>query len=153
MHPYDDPDVIAGQGTIGVEMLRQCRGADRRRLRPGRRGWADRRNRRLRQAPPPRRTRDRRRAGRRERDVPVAARGTTGDTVAVGLFADGVAVSGVGAEPFRLARRYVDDVLLVDTDEICAAMKDVFEDARAVVEPSAALAVAGAKRYAARPAR
>jgi threonine dehydratase len=66
----------------------------------------------------------------------------------VGLFADGVAVKQVGRETFRLARQYVDDVLLVDTDEICAAIKDVFEDTRSIAEPSGALAVAGAKRYA-----
>ena len=65
----------------------------------------------------------------------------------VGLFADGVAVKQVGVEPFRLARRHVDEMILVDTDELCAAMKDVFEDTRAIVEPSAALGVAGAKRY------
>jgi threonine dehydratase len=65
----------------------------------------------------------------------------------VGLFADGVAVRRVGAEPFRLARRYVDEMILVDTDELCAAIKDVFEDTRSIVEPSAALGVAGLKRH------
>ena len=149
VHPYDDPDVIAGQGTIGVELLRQHSGsldavfvpvggggliagiaAYVKRIRPATRVIgvepvdADAMHRSL-------------RAGRR---LALSA---------VGAFADGVAVRRVGAEPFRLARRYVDDVVVVDTDEICAAMKDVFEDARAVVEPSAALAVAGAKRYAA----
>ena len=53
----------------------------------------------------------------------------------VGLFADGVAVKQVGVETFRLARRYVDEMVLVDTDELCAAIKDVFEDTRAIVEP------------------
>jgi threonine dehydratase len=65
----------------------------------------------------------------------------------VGLFADGVSVRQVGRETFRLARRYVDDIVLVDTDELCAAIKDVFEDTRSIVEPSGALAVAGAKRF------
>jgi threonine dehydratase len=70
----------------------------------------------------------------------------------VGLFADGVAVRRVGEETFALARRYVDEVVLVDTDEICAAIQDVFEDTRAILEPAGALAIAGAKRYAARGA-
>ncbi len=67
----------------------------------------------------------------------------------VGLFADGVAVKQVGVETFRLARKYVDEIVLVDTDEICAAIKDVFEDTRSILEPAGALAVAGAKVYAA----
>ena len=65
----------------------------------------------------------------------------------VNLFADGVAVRQVGRETFRLARELIDEMVLVDTDEICAAIKDVFEDTRTVVEPSGALAVAGAKRW------
>jgi threonine dehydratase len=66
----------------------------------------------------------------------------------VGLFADGAAVKYVGEETFRLCRMYVDEMVLVDTDAICAAIKDVFEDTRAVLEPAGALAVAGAKEYA-----
>ena len=69
----------------------------------------------------------------------------------VGIFAEGVAVRRVGDETFRLARLYVDEVLLVSTDEICAAIQDVYEDTRAILEPAGALAVAGLKRYAARP--
>jgi threonine dehydratase len=65
----------------------------------------------------------------------------------VGAFADGVAVRTPGREPFRLARRHVDEVVLVDTDEICAAIKDVFEDTRSIVEPAGALGVAGLKRW------
>ena len=65
----------------------------------------------------------------------------------VNLFADGVAVKQVGVETFRIARKLVDEVILVDTDEICAAIKDIFEDTRSIVEPSGGLAVAGAKRY------
>jgi threonine dehydratase len=68
----------------------------------------------------------------------------------VGIFADGVAVRQVGEETFRLARQFVDEMILVDTDEICAAIKDIFEDTRSVVEPAGALAVAGLKRYVAR---
>jgi threonine dehydratase len=68
----------------------------------------------------------------------------------VGLFADGVAVKQVGKETFRLARKYVDDIVLVDTDAICAALKDVFEDTRAILEPAGALAIAGVKSWVAR---
>ena len=65
----------------------------------------------------------------------------------VGLFADGTAVKLVGSETFRLARQYVDQIIRVDTDEVCAAIKDVFTDTRAILEPAGALAIAGAKRY------
>src|SRR5207302_11136587 len=68
----------------------------------------------------------------------------------VGLFADGVAVKEVGEETFRLCRALVDEMVLVDTDEICAAIKDVFEDTRVVLEPAGALAIAGAKAWAER---
>ena len=65
----------------------------------------------------------------------------------IGIFADGVAVKQVGQETFRLARRYVDQIVRVNTDQICAAIKDIFEDTRSIVEPSGALAVAGMKEY------
>ena len=65
----------------------------------------------------------------------------------VGIFADGVAVKQIGAEPFRIARECVDEVVLVTTDEICAAIKDIFEDTRSIAEPAGALGVAGLKRY------
>ena len=68
----------------------------------------------------------------------------------VGFFADGVAVRRVGEETFTLAREYVDEIVLVDTDEICAAIQDVFEDTRSIVEPAGALAVAGIKKCVAR---
>ncbi len=71
----------------------------------------------------------------------------------VGLFADGAAVKMVGEETFRLCRQYVDEMILVDTDAICAAIKDVFEDTRSILEPAGALAVAGAKEYAVRDRR
>src|SRR6187549_645574 len=144
---YDDADVIAGQGTVAMEILRDLRepidtifvavggggliggiAAYVKRLRPEIRivgvEPAD--------------------ANAMERSLRAGRRITLPH---VGLFADGVAVKQVGVEPFRLARKYVDDMILVDTDELCAAMKDVFEDTRAIVEPSAALGVAGAKRY------
>ena len=66
------------------------------------------------------------------------------------MFADGVAVKQVGEETFRLCRKYVDEIILVDTDEICAAIKDVFTDTRSILEPAGALSVAGAKAYAAK---
>jgi threonine dehydratase len=65
----------------------------------------------------------------------------------VGLFADGVAVKRIGTEPFRLAREYVDEVVTVTSDEICAAVKDIFEDTRAIAEPAGALSIAGLKKY------
>ncbi|MFP5325811.1 MAG: pyridoxal-phosphate dependent enzyme, partial [Gammaproteobacteria bacterium] len=68
----------------------------------------------------------------------------------VGIFADGAAVKEVGAETFRLCQQYVDEMIVVDNDAICAAIKDVFEDTRAILEPAGALAVAGAKEYARR---
>jgi threonine dehydratase len=65
----------------------------------------------------------------------------------VGIFADGVAVRQAGREPFRIARQHIDEVVVVNTDEICAAIKDIFDDCRAIVEPAGALAVAGIKQY------
>ena len=65
----------------------------------------------------------------------------------MGLFADGVAVKQVGEETFRLCRELVDEMVLVDNDDICAAIKDVFEDTRSILEPAGALAVAGAKAW------
>jgi threonine dehydratase len=147
VHPYDDPEVIAGQGTIGMEILRQHSGpihaifvpvgggglisgiaAYVKRLRPEIRiigvepEDADAMYRSLR---------------KRERVV----------LPQVGIFADGVAVKCVGEETFRLCRQLVDEVILVSTDAICAAIKDVFEDTRSILEPSGALSVAGAKAY------
>jgi threonine dehydratase len=147
VHPYDDPDVIAGQGTIGMEILQRHGGpldaifvavgggglisgigAYVKRVRPHVKVIgvepvdSDAMTQSL-------------RAGRRVR------------LANVGLFADGVAVKQVGREPFRLAKEVVDDMVLVDTDAICAAIKDVFEDTRTVLEPAGALAVAGAKAW------
>ena len=68
----------------------------------------------------------------------------------VGIFADGTAVKQVGKETFDLARQFVDEVLLVNSDEICAAIKDIFDDTRTLSEPAGALAVAGLKKYVAR---
>ncbi|MBL8382100.1 MAG: threonine ammonia-lyase, biosynthetic [Burkholderiales bacterium] len=147
VHPFDDPDVIAGQGTIGMEILRQHQGplhalfvaigggglisgiaAYVKRLRP-----------------------EIRIVGVQASDSDAMARSlAAGRRVRldhVGLFADGVAVKLVGEETFRICRELVDEILLVDTDDICAAIKDVFEDTRTVLEPAGALAIAGAKAY------
>jgi threonine dehydratase len=150
VHPYDDPEVIAGQGTIGMEILRQHSqplhaifvpvggggliagiAAYVKRLRPQIKIIgvepvdADAMYQSLRQ-------------GRRV------------ELGQVGLFADGVAVKMVGKETFRLCQQLVDEIILVDTDAICAAIKDVFEDTRSILEPAGALSVAGAKAYVAR---
>ncbi|MEG3436067.1 threonine ammonia-lyase, biosynthetic [Pannus brasiliensis CCIBt3594] len=147
IHPFDDPDVIAGQGTIGMEILRQYQqpihaifvaigggglisgiAAYIKRIRPEIKIIgvepvdSDAMNQSL-------------KAGHRVR-LPQ-----------VGLFADGVAVREVGEETFRLCQQYVDEIVLVDTDDICAAIKDVFEDTRSILEPAGALAIAGAKAY------
>jgi threonine dehydratase len=147
IHPFDDPDVIAGQGTIGMEILRQCQqpihaifvaigggglisgiAAYVKRLRPEIKIIgvepvdADAMSQSL-------------QAGRRVR------------LAQVGLFADGVAVREVGQETFRLCQQYVDDMILVDTDDTCAAIKDVFEDTRSILEPAGALAIAAVKAY------
>jgi len=147
VHPYDDPDVIAGQGTIGMEILRQWQApldaifvaiggggliggiaAYVKRVRP-----------------------DVKIIGVQPVDSDAMARSlAAGRRVTlphVGLFADGVAVKQVGKETFRLARQYVDDVILVDTDATCAALKDVFEDTRSILEPAGALAIAGVKAW------
>ncbi|UXY15743.1 threonine ammonia-lyase, biosynthetic [Chitiniphilus purpureus] len=150
IHPYDDPDVIAGQGTIAMEILRQHPdpldaifvpvggggllagvAAYIKRLRP-----------------------DVKIIGVEPTDANAMYLSLKlGERVLlpqVGIFADGVAVKQVGEETFRLCRELVDDIILVDTDAMCAAIKDVFEDTRSILEPSGALAVAGLKLWAAR---
>jgi threonine dehydratase len=147
VHPYDDPLVIAGQGTIGMEILRQFQhpidaifvpvggggliagiAAYVKALSPGTKiiGVEPEDSNAMHQSL---------KAGRR---VTLSH---------VNLFADGVAVKQVGAETFRLAKQLVDEVVLVDTDEICAAIKDIFQDTRSIMEPSGGLALAGIKRY------
>ncbi len=147
IHPYDDPDTIAGQGTIGMELCRQFAdpihavfvpvggggliggvAAFMKCLRP-----------------------ETKIIGVEPEDAACMhaslARGKRVELDQVGIFADGVAVRKPGKETFRLARRYVDEVVLVTTDEICAAIKDVFDDTRTLAEPAGALGVAGMKRY------
>ncbi len=147
VHPYDDADVIAGQGTIGVEILRQHPKAIDAIFVPvgggglisGIAAYVKRIDPRVKII------------GVEPVDADAMARSLkAGKRVKldhVGLFADGVAVKQVGEETFRLCRRFVDEVLLVDTDAMCAAIKDVFEDTRVVLEPAGALAIAGAKAW------
>jgi threonine dehydratase len=147
VHPFDDPDVIAGQGTIAMEILRQHSGpihaifvaigggglisgvaAYVKAVRP-----------------------DIKVIGVQSADSDAMARsikaGRRVTLSEVGLFCDGTAVKLVGEETFRLTKKYVDEIIVVDTDAVCAAIKDVFQDTRSILEPSGALAVAGAKQY------
>jgi len=149
IHPYDHPDTIAGQGTIGMEILRQLNdgihavfvpvggggliagvGAYIKYLRP-----------------------DTKIIGVEPEEAPSMAEALRKNRRVVldnvGIFADGVAVKQVGRETFRIARKCVDDVICVSTDEICAAIKDIFDDTRSIMEPAGALAVAGMKKYVA----
>ncbi|MBV8031766.1 MAG: threonine ammonia-lyase, biosynthetic [Betaproteobacteria bacterium] len=150
VHPYDDADVIAGQGTIGVEILRQhARPIDAIFVPVGGGGLISGIAAYVKRVRPSVKV-----VGVEPTDADAMARSLkAGRRVKldhVGLFADGVAVKQVGAETFRLCRRFVDEMVLVDTDEMCAAIKDVFEDTRVVLEPAGALAVAGAKAWAQR---
>jgi threonine dehydratase len=153
VHPFDDPDVIAGQGTVAMEILRQHPdpihaifvaigggglvagvGAYVKAVRP-----------------------DIRVIGVQTVDSDAMAQSlAAGHRVTldnVGLFSDGTAVKLVGEETFRLAREVVDDIIIVDTDAVCAAIKDVFQDTRSILEPAGALAIAGAKEYIERARR
>jgi threonine dehydratase len=150
VHPYDDPDVIAGQGTIGMEVLRQWQAPlDAIFVAIGGGGLISGIAAYVKRVRP-----DVKIIGVQPEDSDAMARSlAAGRRVTlphVGLFADGVAVKQVGEETFRLARKYVDDVIVVDTDAICAALKDVFEDTRAILEPAGALAVAGVKAWVAK---
>jgi len=149
VHPFDDPDVIAGQGTIAMEILRQHQGTiDAVFVAIGGGGLISGVASYIKAVRPDIKvigvqTVD---SDAMVRSVKAGKRVTLTD---VGLFADGTAVKLVGEETFRLARELVDDYVLVDTDALCAAMKDIFQDTRSVVEPSGALGVAGMKQYAA----
>ncbi|HVY80838.1 MAG TPA: threonine ammonia-lyase, biosynthetic [Steroidobacteraceae bacterium] len=147
VHPFDDPDVIAGQGTVGMEILRQTGGdIDAIFVPIGGGGLMSGIAVFVKYLHPQIKI-----IGVEPQDAAAmyeslrAGRRVTLDRV--GIFADGVAVKKVGEETFNLCRQYVDEVLLVDTDEICAAIQDVFEDTRSIVEPAGALAVAGIKKW------
>jgi len=147
IHPYDDPDVIAGQGTVGMEILHQHTGdihaifvpvggggliagisAYVKYLYPGIKVIGVEPD----EAPSLYQALEKKRRIR----LPQ-----------VGIFTDGAAVRQVGKEPFRIARQCVDEVIVVNTDAICAAIKDIFDDTRSIAEPAGALAVAGLKKY------
>ncbi len=150
VHPYDDPLVIAGQGTIGMEIMRQHqRPIDAIFVPVGGGGLIAGIAAYVKRLAPSTRI-----IGVEPVDSnAMAASLKAGKRVTlphVNIFADGVAVRQVGRETFRLCRELVDEMVLVDTDEICAAIKDIYEDTRTVVEPSGALALAGAKRWLAR---
>lgn len=147
IHPFDDPDVIAGQGTIGMEILEQTNTRISAVFVPvGGGGLISGIAAYIKAVDP----------GIQvigvEPDDSAAMRESlaAGKPVVldhVGIFADGVAVRRVGDETFRLCRELVDDIVTVDTDQICAGIRDIFEDTRSIVEPAGALAVAGAKKY------
>jgi threonine dehydratase len=148
IHPFDDPDVIAGQATVAVELVRQAsRPLDYVFVCCGGGGLLAGMATYLRYVWPHTKI-----IGVEPEDAAcVQAALHKGRRVTlreVGLFADGCAVAQVGKETFRLIRESVDDVMTVSTDEICAAVKDIFEDTRAIAEPAGALAVAGMKKYA-----
>ncbi|HDY84321.1 hypothetical protein LCGC14_0740700 [marine sediment metagenome] len=150
IHPYDDPEVIAGQGTIAMEIMRQHPDPIHAIFVPVGGGgliagigayikafWPEIKI-----------------IGVEPADAASLKAALAADERVildqVGLFADGTAVRQVGVEPFRIARETVDEVIVVDSDEICAAIMDIFNDTRSIAEPSGALAVAGAKKYIAR---
>lgn len=147
VHPYDDPEVITGQGTIAVELLKQHPSQMNAVFVPvGGGGLIAGIAVYLKSLRPEIRI-----IGVEPEDADAMYRSLkTGTRVVldhVGIFADGVAVRQVGEETFRLAQQFVDEVILVSTDEICAGIKDVFEDTRSILEPAGALSVAGMKKY------
>ena len=147
VHPYDDPDVIAGQGTVAVEILRQHPDAIHAIFVPvGGGGLIAGISAYVKALYPEVKI-----IGVEPEDAPsmhnALAKKRRVVLDQVGLFADGVAVRQVGKEPFRIASKCVDEVILVTTDEICAAIKDIFDDTRSIAEPAGALAVAGMKKY------
>ena len=149
IHPFDDPDVIAGQGTVGMEIMNQHPGRPDAIFIPvGGGGLAAGVGAYVKYLSP------------NTKIIGVEADGSACMTAALAakrrvrlpfdsldLFADGTSVAQVGKETFRLARRCLDGTVTVNTDEICAAIKDLFDDTRSIAEPSGALAVAGMKKY------
>lgn len=144
--PFDHPAVIAGQGTLGLELLQQDAHLDRVFVPVGGGGLIAGVLVLIKQLMPQIKVI----AVESEDAACLQAaliEGQPIDLKRVGLFADGVAVKRIGDETFRLCQQYLDDIVTVDSDAICAAMKDLFEDVRAIAEPSGALALAGMKKY------
>ncbi|MEO8079367.1 MAG: threonine ammonia-lyase, biosynthetic [Caldimonas sp.] len=147
VHPFDDPDVIAGQGTIGMEILRQQPGPlDAIFVAVGGGGLVSGIAAYVKAVRPEVRV-----VGVQMNDSDAMLRsiraGRRVDLADVGLFSDGTAVKRVGRETFRLARRLVDEWIVVDSDAVCAAIKDAFEDTRSILEPAGALGIAAIKQY------
>ncbi len=147
VHPYDDPDVIAGQATVGLEILRQySERPDAIFVPVGGGGLVAGIALAIKAADPGIRI-----IGVEPDDAACLKAAMAADDRVVleqvGLFADGVAVRQIGAETFRIARVLVDEVITCSVDEICAAVRDIFEDNRSLPEPAGALAVAGLKKY------
>jgi len=147
IHPYDDLDVIAGQGTVAMEILRQHQGDLHAIFVPcGGGGLLAGIAAYIKYLRPEIRV-----IGVEPKDSNCLQQALQADERVilpqVGLFADGVAVSQIGEHTFELCRHYVDDVVTVDNDEICAAIKDIYDDTRSITEPAGALAVAGIKKY------
>lgn len=147
VHPYDDVDVIAGQGTVGMEILRQHSSPiDAIFVPVGGGGLIAGVAAFVKFARPHVKI-----IGVEPDDsdclFQALKAGHRVQLPQVGLFADGVAVRKIGEEPFRVAKKYVDDVIRVSNDEICAAIKDIFNETRSLAEPAGALGVAGLKKY------
>ncbi len=147
IHPYDDPLVIAGQGTVGVEMMRQTPDDFDAIFVPiGGGGLVAGIACYIKSLSPNTKI-----IGVEPYDAAAMhdsiAEGKRIELAQVGIFADGVAVKQVGERTFAMVKRYVDAIILVDTDEICAAIKDIYDEKRVVVEPAGALSVAGMKKY------
>ena len=147
VHPFDDPDVIAGQGTVGMEIVRQHQTPlDALFVPVGGGGLIAGIAAYVKYVWPQTKI-----IGVEPEDAAclqlALARGRRATLPEVGLFADGCAVAQIGKEPFRIIRKTVEDVITVSTDEMCAAIKDIFEDTRSIAEPAGALALAGLKKY------
>ena len=147
IHPFDDPDVIAGQGTIGAEILRQAEHDIDAIFVPIGGGGLIAGIATYVKAKQP----DVRIIGVEPEDSAAMrdsiAAGKVVTLEHVGIFADGVAVKRVGKETLRLCQQHVDEFITVDTDQICAAIRDIYEDTRSIVEPAGGLAIAGLKKY------
>ncbi len=149
VHPYDDPDVIAGQGTVGMEMLNQHGGdLDAIFVPVGGGGLISGIAAYVKYLRP-----DVQVIGvESEGSACLSAALAAGKRVrlpydALDLFADGISVAQIGKETFKICRKYVDDVVTVSTDEICAAIKDLYDDMRSIAEPAGAVSIAGMKKY------